>query len=150
MKLCALMILAFQFSNPEAVRTWLARSIVAEQGERAHVDARIIPHVLYSNWKRRGTRGFVAYIRQYSRPMSPERGARVPRAAALQRRPWGSIHRSVRDVVTRWMRGELRNPCPAATDWDMPSAQAPKTMRRVCRGLPTKNYFYRYSKRRAP
>lgn len=131
--------------NPNEVKIWMARVLVAEQGNTVTKDAYIIPCLLRKNWDKRGTKDFVSYIRQYSRPMSKIRANHSPRAKRIQNMLWFDIPKPIRQVVLDWMDGKFKNPCPQATDWDMSSAEVSEHMVRVDCGN-TANNFYKYVK----
>lgn len=131
----------------EATRLTLAQVMVGEAdwNEPDHV---AIAYVLLRRWQQfhqaRGPISFQRYMQLYSSTMKVD----TERARWVRALPWGELEgpyakrwRRVRELVSAWGEGRIKDPCPQAQHWGGTMDRPGKSWEAVTCGL-TKNIFY--------
>jgi len=131
----------------EATRLTLAQVMVGEADwhEPDHV---AIAYVLARRWQQfnqaRGPVTFQRYMQLYSSTMK----VNSERALWVRALPWGELEgrhgkrwKQVRELVSAWGAGKVKDPCPQAEHWGGAMDRPGKSWEAVSCGL-TKNIFY--------
>ena len=147
--------------SPRA-RLILAQSCVGEAGFESGPDGECaaiawVYAKRVAQMRRAGRRiSYLSMVRQYSQPIRLRRRLWVVSLRPDLARPrgwpsswprWEDGHQdqwsAVLDAVDAWRRGEVEDPCPAATHFGAHSdSPSPRLVRAEC-SIPTRNIFYR-------